>query len=455
MLTNNIMKKVLMIAYYFPPCGESGVYRTLRFIKYLPQYQWQSIILTILEDQYESYNTLDPTLINQIPKEVEIYRTSTFNLLKTLIELRNRIKGIFLVHKDKEASLSSECRFISQETKPTIIKRIKDNISSFLSFPDKQIGWFPFAVLTGRRLIKKKQINLIYSVGTPWTSHLIGYFLKKVTKKPWVVDFRDPWTQNPWREKYSPFREKLEEIAEYKILKLADRIITNTEALRRDFIGRYNKLPEDKFMTITNGFEPSEFEKIARGKNKWKNKFIITHTGSLYGKRSPINLLKAISELIREGKIKEYEIQINFVGTIDERYQIEKIIANLNIKKVVNLVGYVSHKECIDYIINSDILLLIQPATKLQIPAKVFEYIGAQIPIFALATEGATAELILKENLGLVTDPNNMNTIKEKLYSFFNNFKKGNLNYNRNVSHKYEASVLTGKLAQVFDNLIN
>ncbi len=441
-----------MLAYFFPPCGVSGVYRILRFAKYLPQYDWQPIILTIREDQYEADDTLDPSLINEIPEEIEIYRTVVLNPLKTLIELKSKIKRIFQFHN--EESSSSEDRFISQKTKPTIIKRIKGNISNLLGFPDKQICWFPFAVLAGKRLMKAKQINLIYSTGNPWTSHLIGYFLKKVTNKPWVVDFRDPWTQNPWKRKHSPIREKLEEILEYKILKLANRIITNTEPLRRDFINRY-KLPENKFVTITNGFEPLDFEKKLT-KRKENKIFTITHTGGLYGKRNPINLLKAISELILEDKIKEDEIQVNFIGIIDKNYQIEKIIADLNIKKIVNLTGYVSHKECIDYLIKSDILLLIQLVTKLQIPAKVFEYIGAQIPIFAIVTaEGATAELILKEKLGIVVDSNNINAIKENLYSLFIDFKKGNLriNYSDNTCKKYEAAELTRKLNHVFNEI--
>ncbi|MFH1563674.1 MAG: glycosyltransferase [Nitrospirota bacterium] len=442
------MKKVLVITYFSPPCCAIGVHRSLRFIKNLPQYNWTPTVLTIKENYYEDYYKMDSSLMEKIPKEVEIFRTKVSKPFLSLIKVRNRI-----ITKENHKEPSDR----KSERKCTVWQHIKDWISDLLTLPDVQIGWFPYAICSGIKLIKQKKIDLIYAVGPPWTTHLIGLFLKYVTKKPLVVDFRDPWIQNPWRRKYSTLRLIIEKFMEKKVIKSADRVVANTNSLRDDFLKRYN-LDSIKCTTITNGFDSDDFREIESSTFSRDSKiFTITHTGTFYNERNPITFLQAVANLVLEGKIPKDEIRINLIGVIDiEGFQIEEFLEKIGIKDIVHLTNdYIPHTKCLEYLFNSDILLLIQPATALQVPGKVFEYIRIGKPIFTLAIEGETANLIRGEGIGVIVDPDNIERIKEEFYNLYMKFKTGKLfiNLNSNVIEKYNGAKLTKELAQVFSEV--
>jgi hypothetical protein len=177
------MKKVLMVAYHYPPIGGGGVFRTLKFTKYLPQFGFRPYVLTVKNSMYTSK---DLTLVKEIPPEVRILKTFSFeHRLLRASRLLNIDPGWFFV-------------------------------------PDVNVGWLPFSVRAGTKIIKQENIDVIYATAPIWTSLLIGCFLKKKTKKPLVVDFRDPWTINAHVEPPTRFHAKIENFLERKVLQLPD-----------------------------------------------------------------------------------------------------------------------------------------------------------------------------------------------------------------------------------------
>lgn len=445
------MKKVLMISFCFPPYAESGVYRVLRFAKFLPQYEWQPVILTVRDKYYTFYKT-DSTLLSQVEKQ-KVYKTKMFRHYSHIdIPFWDKIKGFLQPEGTDSISSSSSIEKSSKEKKQGIVDRIKDITAPI---PDEVIGWLPFAVLSGIKIVRKEKIDAIYTTGSPWTTHLIGYLLKCLTNKPWVAEFRDPWTQDPWKKDSKKLRDKLSRLLENKVVKKADHIITTTRALTEDFISRFSQIQETNFSTIENGFDPDDFRELTQSHNKELDVFTITHTGYLYRQRSPEIFLRALSQVISDKLIPREAIRVNFVGQIDESFQIDSILEGLGISDLVELIGHIPHQKSIQYLIDSDILLLIQPSTTTQIPAKVYEYIAVNKPILCLSPIGATSGLILKEDIGVVVHSDDIQVIAQAIYELYLRFKQNNLEIKSclKLQERYNGSKLTCELDKVLNKI--
>jgi len=408
------MKKVLIIAYHYPPIGGGGVFRTLKFTKYLPQFGFKPYVLTV---KNAMYHTKDPTLLMDIPPEANIFRT-----------------------------LSLEHRLF-----PRLFYALKTT-PKWIFVPDENIGWLPFAVRQGQKIIKKQRIDIIYATAPIYTSLLIGYLLKKKTGKPLAIDFRDPWTQNVFTKYPTVLHKKIEEIMEKAVLRSADYIITTTEPMRLRLIEKYPLL-KGKCAVITNGFDPEDFEGLKRSAQE---KFTITYTGFLYGLRTGKHFLLALRELIKEKKDIDSKIQVLFAGPPNK--QTADLVKELGLQNVVKLLGYVSHQESLKLMVNSDVLLIVIAAEEsynekigpLMIPGKVFEYLGAKRPMLALVPCGATKDLIKSTKTGIIAPPNDINYIKKAIFEMFQKWERANLKSVESDISKYNRKKLTEKLAAVF-----
>lgn len=436
------MKKVLVIAYHFPPIGGSGMQRTVKFVKYLKSFGWQPVVLSVSKGK--SYELVDTSLMDEVPKDVAVYRTPWFNP-----------KGI-------------------------------------LKVPDRKIGWLPFAFFKGRSILRREGIDLIYTTSPTVTAHLIAYLLKKTARLPWVADFRDPWVGNPARMHMKGIRRKIETFLERKVVVHADQVIANTDALKADFEKRYPEVHHGKFVTITNGYDPEDFKgfdssttlrvnpeqapSFRTGCVEWvdeqapacrqagpaasNGRFVITHTGEFYAHiRNPDNFLKAVGELIREGRIKKEDVMINFVGSGDysqtEQYRCT-VQAN-GLQGIIQDVNHVPHQECIRFLFSSSVLLLFAFSNgALQVPAKTYEYLRVGRPILALAEEGAASQLLKKIDSAIVADPNSIEAIKEAIYQFYIEYKDGTVrrSADEGIKEKFNRKSLTQSLAQTFDVLV-
>lgn len=406
------MKKVLMIAYHFPPIGGSGMQRTVKFVKYLPGFGWEPVVLSVKKGTH--YELIDSSLMNEIPQSVKIYRTTWFNPL------------------------------------------------GLITIPNKKIGWLPCAFFKGINVLRREKISVIYSTSPTVTAHLIAYLLKKATKLPWVADFRDPWIGNPACSEDVGFRKRIEIFLERKVVTNADRIIANTELFRADFMRRYPDVDESKFITITNGYDPEDFEKVETVKESRKNgKFVLTHTGEFYDKiRNPENFLKAVGAMVNEGQIEKKNLVINFIGSGEytgmERYK--ALLGKHSLQDIVNDVPHLPHKESIKSLLSSNVLLLFNFTNgSLQVPAKTYEYINAGKPILTISEEGATTRLLREEHIGAIVSPNDVHAIKGAILKLYMDFKNGKKldGAAEQLKQKFNRKLLTQRLAGVFDGLCN
>jgi len=444
------VKNVLVIAYFFPPCSASGTYRTLRFVKYLPKFGWDPVILTVKPTVYCEHLPVfpvDASLMQQISVGCTIFRTATLDCLGFLLRLR-RLLALRPRTPELQEKRAANSSTVSRWQK------LKDCITGSLNTPDPQVGWLLPAVWAGIVNVRKLEVSVVYSTGKPWTAHLIGYCIHRLTGIPWIADFRDPWTQNPWRNIKSKMRQKLEASMEHAVVSHANIVIANTALLREDFVQRYPFLNPSKFLTITNGFDPDD-----RGLSETipdnRQTFTLTHVGSLCDTRDPTNLLLAIEQLIMDESISKDCLRVNLIGAMETSLT-EFFSRHPVLHYVVNLVPQVPHQEALQYMASSDVLLLIQPKTTTQIPAKLFEYIQAGKPILALTPrDGATGQLVLSDRVGRVVEPDDIESIKQEVRSLCKMHLRQKLSEEFPTSHhhKYNAIHLTQRLAESLDNI--
>jgi len=407
-------KSLLLIAYAFPPFAGSGAHRNLRFAKYLSELHWEISVLSAKSLHFRPGTPVDEELLSHIPSGVAIERTSVRRPLDALLRLRTlfRRKGANRNQGVPRPKVSGGPQG------PAPAKGLKDFISAVLSFPDAEVGWVPGAVLKGMALIRNRGIRLLFSSGPPHSCHLVGWALKAIARVPWVADFRDPWTRRPWLDSVAQasWSHRGKVFLERKIVAAADLVILNTEEAREEFAAFYTHESPHKFVALSNGYNPAS-QPILKETMPSKRVFKAVHAGSFYKKRNPLGLLKALRELISEKRLDPKDIHIRFIGPCEVQ-EVQAEMEALALEACVEWIPWLDHRRCMEAMAASDLLLLIQPGTHLQIPGKVFEYVMLKKKILALTGPGATANLIRKYDLGAVVDPSDVGGIKTVLLQF-------------------------------------
>lgn len=434
-------KKILIIAYYFPPLGGVPVQRTLRFVKYLPLYKWHPTVLTVLNG-YDHFHPNDPSLLKDIPRGLEVLRAREIGVIARLIKFIRRGPHTNNTFEKKK-------RFAG------IIRKLRKILYNSLWFPDEKTYWIPGAIFAALRLLSRGEILVIYASGYPWSAFLVGSFLSKLKGVPLILDFRDAWTLNQrglWNNRFHRFWEN-------KVLLQASRVIFATNLMRKYYIERYPRIDKEKFVTITNGFDCEDFKRFHGSKGRDNERFLITLAGTfndnvppLDADQSPYYFLKGLAKLLNEKDISN-SIRVRFVGKFGENNK--NFVKSLGLEEIIELTGYVPHEKSIEYQIEADLLLLIisECESNFVLTGKLFEYIGARKPILALVPDGEAKDLIMRESLGKTVNPRDIDRIKDTIYEFYEDWKRDNLRFERNdgVLERYEMKSLTKKLVDVIE----
>lgn len=435
------MKNVLMIAYYYPPFGGSAQ-RTLKFTKYLYKFNWNPIVVTVKGGYFY---TMDASLNEDVPKDIDIVRTYSFEIEKLgiLSKIRN---------KKEDADF-----IITKKTIPFHIK-VMQFMRDFFCIPDEKIGWLPFALVESVKIIKKQKIEIIYSTSSPFTAHIVALLLKIILRKPWVTDFRDAWANNPTVSNPTYFHKRIKKMLEYMVLRNCDHIIANTSGLKSDFISLYSKIAEDKISVLYNGFDAADFmqnEYLNKTKNE---KFTITHVGTFYKQQSPVSFLEALGQLFNKNPDLQKHFKIIFVGQFDfyNRIAVSQLINKYSLN-CIEIVGQVNHKKSIEYLLKSDVLLLTLysgQGTSAWIPSKLYEYLASNKYILALIENGNAAELIRTSKSGTVVSPNDIKLIENTIEELYSKWKNDKLDIgvdNKTVFSSFSRENLTLELSNILN----
>ena len=437
------MKNILVIAYYFPPSGGPGGQRVLKTVKYLPAFGWQPYVLTVSNGQFPA---IDETLLEEIPKSVVVERTRIFEPY----DIYRKITGM-------KPGTAIDVNVIKKEGQSLSFKqKLAEFVRATFFIPDARVGWLFSAVKAGKEMINKYNIQAIYSSSPPYTCSLIAKKLKNTSNLPWVAGFRDPWTgfissPNRWL-----IPAMIDRHFEKSVFQTADFVECAWEGIIKDALSKYPVLDKKKFIHIPNGFDSDDFPEIEIKANE---KFTLTYTGSMYGRRNPESLFKAIEILISTGKINPYDIKLIFVGRFGD--EIHEMFNKASFKDKIEIYGYVPHKESVEFILRSDALLLIVDESKESeeiVPGKVYEYIGTRKPILAIAPENsAISKLIRETNTGLVAHQTEIDKISEHFLKFYLAWKqKTKLTIpDESEINKYERRESAKQLAALLDSIVS
>jgi len=438
------MKKVLMITYDFPPMRTSGVYRPVKFVKYLKNYGWQATILTVKNPHRIAE---DENLLKEIPKECKIYRAYSFEPTKLEDRIYQKVCGST---KKKKLQLDGVKNFI----KRLFLSPLHVFVHNWIYIPDTKIGWFPFALFKALKLIKRENFDVIYTTSSPHTCQLVGLCMKLLTQKPWVVDLRDNWVVG-YAELYKyKLRVKIDEYLLRGILDKADSVITMCEENAKDLIERFDFKDGYKYHAITNGYDRDDWKGLETVyEPKTDQKFVLTHIGTLYAKTSG-EFFPALSELLKEKKELKDALEVNLVGYVGDGDL--SLIKRLGLEKNVKLLGFQVHSEAIKSMLNSTILLLFLGEIKTsqqQFPGKFFEYLLAKKPILTLGKEGEIAQALYKSKAGLLVHPRDKGKIKEVILSLFIQKKRGELTISPDFEYiqRFDYKNLTFRFTRVLD----
>ena len=428
-------KKILLITYHFPPSLAVGGFRMKGFSKHLPQNGWEPYVLTIRENLSENNDDSSLESINRI----RIYRTGTSPaLIDIYIYLKLLIKRI-LRRSISPVVIEQNQIFSEEQTLPkeSIVERWKRYFNSvFITLPDKERNWIIPAVFKAVQLIKQEKIRYILTSSPPHSVQIIGLILKKIVPVKWIVDFRDPW-MTPFARNLKPnsqLSSRIERWLEKKVIKNADLILTTTPMLKNEFINKYRTLSKENFACYPNGFDEEMFFELHDIEEN--DIFTIAYTGSTYLGRSPEPIFKAVKELIKEKKLHTDQIKIHFVGNCQyiNGHLTTEVASGYGLDTIVKITDYIPRVESLKIVKKSHLALLIAMDQPYQIPAKVFEYLGAGVRILALTQNGSTSDLINATESGKAIDPSDINGIKDFIYKeFLNNSKK-----DHNAQQKYE-----------------
>lgn len=433
-----------MVAYYYPPVSGGGVQRTLKFAKYLPQFGWKPYILTV-RSGYDYY--FDESLEKDIVKAITVHRTRSIEPMKWIRKWVKRLTDYRTVKKENIVLKQGQVK-----RHPWLLK-LKDSVF----IPDGEIGWLPFAVLRGWRVMRRENIDLIYSTSSPYTDHIIALLLNKWTRKPWIADFRDPWSLNMLAPQFG-WRRFVDRTLEKIVLRNTNKTIAVTEPIANGFRRIY---PLGSYRTIPNGYDEEDF--ISLDSKKYAvDKFNITYTGILSKENSPNRFLTALSELLDDKPYLREDFLVRFVGQFDKPGEVNNyhFLMSLGLSDVVELISHVPHSESIHYCSSADVLLLIVsdgPGRDGIMTGKVFEYLRCGKPIFAVVPpEGVAAKLIRGTQLGVVAHPQSITEIKDTLSVLYKKYKSRALKklQGRGDIDRYSRYHLTRMLAQECNELV-
>jgi glycosyltransferase involved in cell wall biosynthesis len=455
------MKRVLMIAYYFPPVGGIGVagsQRILKFAKYLPSYGWEPIVLSVKEHSYESYLATDPSLLAKVPGGIPVIRTGVIRWMTHLLELKGKLRSAPIQPQSPQASSTDAPQGSARSAGRGRYQQIKDTITDLFEIPDEEMGWILPATVAGLRVYLQQGYDAIVSTGRPWSAHVIGVLLRTLTGKPFIADFRDPWMTNPFRLPYSAVRDRAEAALELQTIQRADAIAANTYELQEEFVKRFPRLPAEKFLTLLNGYDQDDFAEspVPSLSMSVERPFTVVHTGFLYGRRDPKRVLDAVCQLRDQGRIDPTRVEIQLMGSIELPYDLSEYLRSRRLAEMVKVLPHMPYSQSLGYLRRSHIQLLLQPGTKTQVPSKLFDYIGVGRPILTVSPlDGATANLIRRNGLGLVADPDDVGAIADSLAQLYEQWLAGTLpdQLEESVRQKFDVRLVTGVLASKLGSL--
>lgn len=440
-------RALLVIAYIFPPFfSPGGSIRVVKFLKYLPALGWRPVVLTV--DDRREYEHLrrvgSEELLRDLPPEVDICRTG---------------------EGEPPADLMARGRAARDKSRAAraLINGLRDLRAwahRWLLVPDENILWLPFALRTGRRLVRERQIDALFVTCPPNSAAVIGALLAWLTRKPLVVDFRDDWIDTPWYWHQPGLVRAVNRWLERRVIDAAARVIAVTPASLAA-IRRHERAPDSKFRLIPNGVDLADFSDQGAAQPTRNGQFTMVHAGLLTAapgewQRSPAALFRALASIRATDPDIAADIRLLFTAALPPEYR--ALVENLGLGEMVQEIGYLPRAEFTGLLRGSDLLVAInyeQYATL--VPGKLYEYwaVGGP-PILLLSHPGAAQELVTRHALGTALLPDDEAGIRACVLEVYRRRAAGHpVRIERDGIEAYDRPRLAASLSEILEEIVS
>lgn len=428
---------VLLVTIRFPPEGGGGSIRVTKMAKYLAAFGWNTVVLTTRPSR--------KTEIVEPPMEgVPVFRAPRLDVAAWTWEAVRSVGRLI--------TLLTPSAAFPGGTEAAGVTRPRRRYVDYVLLPDGYVFWVPLAVLFGLSAIRRHRPKIIYSTSPTATAHLAAYWLHLLTGLPWVVEFRDPWMLNPFRQARPwLWMERLENWMEDRVLHTATRLVVTSQEYKSDLLQKYPDLPENHVIYLPNGFDPQDFENAV---SLHFDKFTIVHAGNFYEQRTARPFLVALRRWFDEEPEARTRTQILFVGR--EGADSSRAIAQFGLEDVVAQVVAVSHRRAVQYMLSADLLLLVPGPGTGTMPGKTFEYLASRKPVLVVADEGPARRLVSSARIGSVVSTTDEKGMVSELSRLRRVIAAGAFPYpdTSDLLNLYDRRRIAGLMANVFSELV-
>ena len=421
-----------MITYHFPPSTVAASFRPLRLAKYLPRLGYEVWVLAATMSSFPRGRT-DPKLCDEVPPSVHVTRVPNLN---PLLWYESHCRSVCARPVGADGSVDTKAR----------ARRvgIKSLLAELAKFPDMDAPWATASLLPALRIVRRNHIDMIYTSAPPFGAHLLGLALKRLTGRPWIAHYGNPWTANPsisW--KHARLKKGCDRL-DSKIVHSADAILVLDEILAeciRD-MGR-----SDGVFVHPNGFDPEHFENV----DVPKGKFTITYAGSLYNMHDPGVIYDALELVSRMDPAARADMRIVFAGPPESDPLRNGAPAN------IEFTGPLPHAGLAKALGESHLLLDFLTASsdkKFTVSCKLYEYMAAHRPILAVTPEGPMADEVRRLRLGRVAHCDDPAAIARAILQFYSEYKAGRLPIpNGSRINRYSAPNLAREFSDIVEEV--
>ena len=436
------MKRVLIISYYWPPTGGSGVQRWVKFAKYLPEEDWQPVIYT---PENPEQLAVDASLEAEVPSEAEVIRTritEPYALYKKVLRRSGHSKEAVEVNP------------VNAQNKSFLQKAAMWVRGNFFR-PDPRCLWIRPSVRYLKKYLEEHPVDMIVTTGPPQSMHMIGLRLAKETGLPWVADFRDPWTKIFYFKHLSmtPATERWHKKMEKAVLDEASAVVAVSPLVQQEF----QAMTDTPVELITNGFDECDFpsEKDTEAYGGPDKDFTITHTGLFAADGNPTVLWDVLREKYQADGDFRKRLRIKLIGKNDE--QILKALKDRGLQEALTDMGYQPHSVAVEQQRKASILILPlrkEPEYKAVLPGKLFEYMASERPVLGIGQpDGAMAMILGEAKTGTVLDWDDKKGISEYIEKCWKMHLEGRLTTVGADISRFTRRSTTRQMAGLFDRL--
>lgn len=403
-------RRVLVLAYFFPPLGGGGVQRVLKFVKYLPEFGMQPTVITT---RSQSYAVKDPSLAGDIPSGVTVVRAPELPMHK----FRLLVGGL--------------------------LQRLRmPGLTGFFPWPDEYAGWVPGALFATLRQIRKERPDVIFSSYAPASVHLVALLASRLTGVRWVADFRDEWTQNAESRRGPRILRTANEALERAVLSRAAAITVVADYFE------FAAEPAGPRVLIPNGVDPDDIPASSTPEAE-PSRFRLVFAGALYGGRDCSPLLRALRKLVRAGSLDPARIEFRVVGNV-------WVPGGLDLDEIeVSETGYLGHRAAVEEMQRGHALVICLPDGSNAATGKLWEYLAVERPVLAIApSTSVAAQTVEALDAGFAVEPSDDQAIEDAVMQLFRRWESGNARVpgvREEVYRRVSRRRLAGRLAEVLD----